>query len=225
MLSPEKAAQFAAVLECLKTAFDADTGAIHSLMAMRVPTNGAMLDHPDIIVRQEEIADYISLSPLGIINGILTSIGLPRICMKFEEIDVNDAKHKSFRFAGFDTVPMDQQPDNIQKEMATFEKLAAMATLPTPDQKLWEFLGLATQTDIDAGGKYDRIIGEVEEYFGVGSGMKSALTKGDLAIKALQELVDTKNMKDSAGKTPEYEARRLAAWEQAEQVLITKEKS
>ncbi len=243
MLSLEKSSQLAAVLECLKAAYVADAGAIHSLMAMRVPTNGAMMDHPEVTVRQEVVVDYISLSPLGIINGLLTSIGLPRICMRFDEVASKDADTKFFKFSGFDVAAMEVQPDSIQKEMTAAEKFAAVAPLPTPDQKLWEFMGLAMQADIDFGGKYDKIVSEVEEYFGVVEKVpvvdvnitESSTTASKKSISlpaghrdsldpvraALQELVDTKNMKDSAGKTPEYEARRLAAWEQAEKVITT----
>lgn len=217
-MTPEKTIQFNAILACLNSAFIADQGAVHCLMAMRVPTNQAMLEHPDVIVRQEEVADYKSLSPLGIINGLLTAAGLPRVCLQFtESIDPKDDKKKVVRLTGIAPAPPEGQPADLER----FALKEVDQPLPSPDQKLWEFLGMAGQKDIDAGGKYDRLVSEIEVYFGVGFG-GGAPTKGDLAIKALQELVDTKNLKDSAGKTPEYEAKRLAAWEQAEKVLAIK---
>lgn len=230
MLSPEKTLIFNQILGCLNSAFKADPGGMHCLMCTRVPTNQEMLDHPHVMVRREGVADYKSLGPLGVINGLLSAAGLPIVALQFVESEEPGSgvttKEKKVTLTGFMMVPVEHQPDDIRKEMegTTLEQKFAIPSIPTPDQKLWEFLGLAAQKDIDAGGKYDRLVGEIEKYFGVGDGSLMFNTKGDAAILALQELVDTKNMKDSGGKTPEYEARRLAAWEQAEKVLaMTKE--
>jgi hypothetical protein len=226
MLSPAKTLQIQAILNCLNSAQQADAGALHCLMAMRVPTNEALLDHPDIIVRKEEVAPYFSLGPMGVINGILTAAGLPRISIQFFASPTEksaDGKNPLVRFVGFSLVPEEHQPDDIRKEMEEKELAAAVAPLPTADQKLWEIIGVLMSPDANVNNQYGSIIYEIEKYFGVGD--PKPLSKGDAAIKALQELVDTKNMKDSGGKTPEYEARRLAAWEQAEKILSTKEES
>lgn len=46
-----------------------------------------------------------------------------------------------------------------------------------------------------------------------------SMSPGEACVAALRELVATKDMQDATGKTPEYEARRDAAWSAARLAL------
>ena len=141
--------QIDAVLECLNSAFQADPDGFHALLGSRVPTTQAMADHPHVIA-YPSVFNAPALGPLGVINGLLTSIGLPRVAASFDNGKMT-----------FAIAPDEAQPDEV-----------------THNQTL----------DSDA-------------------------------LVALIELVDAKNLKDSQGKTPEYEAKRLRAWALAEKVI------
>ncbi len=72
------------VLECLNAAYKQDREAMHALMINRIPTTG-LIDH-DIIVDENPLnKGYYSVGCLGLINGILSSVGLPLVAMKIDQ--------------------------------------------------------------------------------------------------------------------------------------------
>jgi len=72
-------------VSCLNSAYEKDPQAILALMNNRVPAN-RLVTHPYVVVHAEkEIGDDLySVGPLGVINGMFTAMGLPRIAMEYD---------------------------------------------------------------------------------------------------------------------------------------------
>ena len=66
-LSPED------VLRVLNEFVEADPLAAHRLMETRVPCGQKVVDHPSIVVNED---DGVKVGPLGLINGFLRPIGM-----------------------------------------------------------------------------------------------------------------------------------------------------
>ena len=92
-----KEIQINQILECLNSAYKADKNAIHALLCNVVPTNQAMEDHPHIVVGGPD-PKFKTLGLLGVINGVLTSAGLPRVASKWSETKDEFGRHT---FEGF----------------------------------------------------------------------------------------------------------------------------
>ena len=91
-------------VECLNSAFAADPNAIHALMVNRVPCNQALADHPHVVVDNPPVIDghHFSVGALGLVNGVLTANGLPRIGAKFEPMPSDqEGRFKIVGFADF----------------------------------------------------------------------------------------------------------------------------
>lgn len=87
------------VLEYLNSIFLADPQAVHALMANRVPcTNNALYDHPHIVVGRNNVIPGYNIGALGMLNGLLTTLGLERVAMKFDDSDIPNGFGK---FVGF----------------------------------------------------------------------------------------------------------------------------
>ena len=67
-------------LEYMRTLYDADPSAVHALLVNRVPTNQAMIDHPTAVCDAAPIGGgplkYPTIGMLGVLNGLLGSLGL-----------------------------------------------------------------------------------------------------------------------------------------------------
>jgi hypothetical protein len=91
--------QIQKVIDYLNSAFAADPDAMHAMIAMnRVPCNQAMADHPDVVVGKNFITGGWTVGTLGLINGALTSMGLPRVAIKWS--DTKDENGR-YQFLGF----------------------------------------------------------------------------------------------------------------------------
>jgi len=88
-------------VECLNSAFAADPNAIHALVVNRVPCNQALADHPHVVVDNPPVIEgqHFSVGALGLVNGILTANGLPRIGVKFEPMPSD--QEGRFKIVGF----------------------------------------------------------------------------------------------------------------------------
>lgn len=86
-------------LDCLNAAFANDPSAIHALIVNRVPCNQALVDHPFIIVEASPVLanKNYQVGALGLINGILTANGLPRVAVMFQDVPGEEQK----RIVGF----------------------------------------------------------------------------------------------------------------------------
>jgi len=90
--------------ECLNTAFAADPNAIHALLVNRVPCNQSLAEHPHVVVDNPPVIDgqHFSVGALGLVNGVLTANGLPRIGAKFEPMPSDqEGRFKIVGFADF----------------------------------------------------------------------------------------------------------------------------
>lgn len=78
-------------IKILNDLFEADPGAVHALMANRVPCfNTALADHPAIVVTTAPIRGHqlYSISALQLINSVVEALTGERIAMKwYETID------------------------------------------------------------------------------------------------------------------------------------------
>jgi hypothetical protein len=71
-----------AALEYMQSVFAADPAAAHALVCNRVPTNEAMIDHPFAVCESAPIGHDETNAPpmlgmLGVVNGLLASLGVP----------------------------------------------------------------------------------------------------------------------------------------------------
>ena len=104
----QKSALAQAAADYLNSAVQADRVAIHALRVNRVPCNEAMLDHPHVVVDYNTLSSSRAVGALGLINGLLTSLGLPRMAADFEEFDT--AKPNLVYLKGFVIAPAAVQP-------------------------------------------------------------------------------------------------------------------
>lgn len=86
------------VIEYLNSIYKADPSAIHWLLINRVPcTNDNLLNHPHFIVGNNCAAEGThTAGVLGMINGMLTSLGLEKVALSFD-----DTTHKCLGFVKF----------------------------------------------------------------------------------------------------------------------------
>lgn len=94
-LTRQEDARFLALMACLNTAFQADPDAIHALTRNRVPCNAALANHPYVVVDANvalnKVEDgtlqieHFSVGAIGLLNGVLTAIGLPRVAWVIED--------------------------------------------------------------------------------------------------------------------------------------------
>lgn len=87
------------VMETLNSAFTSDPNAIHSLVVNRVPCNIALANHPTIQVGGSPVLPpgCFQVGMLGVLNGVLGSLGHPLVMVKFSEPDANGQR----RILGF----------------------------------------------------------------------------------------------------------------------------
>lgn len=91
--------QIQQAIDCLNSAYKADPDAIHTLIALnKTPCNQSLVDHPHIVVGKNRITDGWNVGTLGVINGVLTSMGLNRIAIKWSDEKDADGMYK---FLGF----------------------------------------------------------------------------------------------------------------------------
>lgn len=74
------------VIDALNGAAAANKAAIHALIVHRVPVGAEMVDDPFMIVDQIGDDASITLGMLGVLNGCLNAIGLPRLCAVWEKV-------------------------------------------------------------------------------------------------------------------------------------------
>lgn len=94
------------VVDYLNSALKADPGAIHALCCIHVPCNKKLVDHPHVVVHKSNTTNTFNVGMLGVMNGLMTSLGLPRIAMKWMPI----AKSNNFEFKGFIIADIKCQP-------------------------------------------------------------------------------------------------------------------
>ncbi len=77
------------VVDLLNNAFKSDPSAIHSLMVNRVPCNEQLVDDPFIVVDKPPVltGEYFQVGALGLINGVLGCLGMPRVALTYGEKD------------------------------------------------------------------------------------------------------------------------------------------
>lgn len=110
-------------VECLNSAFAADPNAIHALMVNRVPCNQALADHPDVVVDNPPVIEgqHFSVGALGLVNGILTANGLPRIGVKFEPMP---SDHEGrFKIVGFCESNQGRPAPSTDRPLPSIEEL------------------------------------------------------------------------------------------------------
>ena len=73
------------VVNSLNFAFQCDPEAVSSLIQHHVPCNTKLADHPHVVVKRLVLQD--SISALGLINGVLNSLGLSRIYAEYDTVD------------------------------------------------------------------------------------------------------------------------------------------
>jgi hypothetical protein len=74
------------VIDSLNEAFESDPMAMTLLMRNKVECNEAFADHPTIQVAVEELdEEKFMVGALGLVNGVLTSAGLPRVAIRLSD--------------------------------------------------------------------------------------------------------------------------------------------
>lgn len=105
--------------EILQRAFEADPNAMHVLTVNRVPCNQALADDPYVIVDNPPVLGrtHFSVGMIGVLNGVLVGLDLPRIAYKLDDEVDAEGRH---RFLGFCDVPGDVAGS---KAKALFERV------------------------------------------------------------------------------------------------------
>jgi len=86
------------VIDYLNSVHAADPAAVHSLLCNYVPTTLAMEEHPHAVIITLGATGTRAIGMLGVLNGLLTSLELPRVAAKWEVASAPDKPH---RFVGF----------------------------------------------------------------------------------------------------------------------------
>lgn len=110
-------------VECLNSAFAADPNAIHALVVNRVPCNQALADHPHVVVDNPPVIEgqHFSVGALGLVNGILTANGLPRIGVKFEPMPSD--QEGRFKIVGFGESNQGRPTPSTARPLPSIEEL------------------------------------------------------------------------------------------------------
>jgi hypothetical protein len=105
--------------EILQRAFESDPNAMHALTVNRVPCNQRLADDPDVIVDNPPVLGrtHFSVGMIGVLNGILHAVDLPRVAYKLDDEVDAEGRH---RFLGFCDVPGDVAGS---KAKALFERV------------------------------------------------------------------------------------------------------
>ena len=98
----------------LNAAFASDPRAIHALLLNRVPCNTALANHPFIEVEKTTVLhgdENYSVSMVGMINGLLSSMNLPPVGVVWQKLNQNDPDSTSV-IVGFAALPSDLQAES-----------------------------------------------------------------------------------------------------------------
>jgi hypothetical protein len=86
------------IIDSLNSAYKADPGAIHSLICNVVPCNSALVDHPNVVVAENQVTKQYTVGALGLVNGVLSAAGLPLVAIKWSDTKDKDGR---YTFLGF----------------------------------------------------------------------------------------------------------------------------
>lgn len=122
-------------IKYLNNLYNLDKSAIHALCVNRVPCNSLIADHPHAVVDITPVPmmlAYPNLGMLGVINGLLTSVGATRVVMKWEVRPRVSPETRSV-FLGFDREPVQvTHSPEVQRIVDTFKDKVSASCLPTP---------------------------------------------------------------------------------------------
>ena len=79
-----KRLQVEVMVKALNGAVAANKGAMHALLINRVPVGQEMIDDPFMVVDEIPATGGVTLGMLGVINGLLNSLGMPRLTAIWE---------------------------------------------------------------------------------------------------------------------------------------------
>lgn len=79
------------VVRVLNQAFRKDMNAIHTLIVNGVACNEQLADDEYVVVKKVGPleGDFYQVTPIGLMNGVLSALGLPLVAVKFSEPDSN----------------------------------------------------------------------------------------------------------------------------------------
>ncbi len=79
------------VIRVLNQAFQKDKNAVHTLITNSVACNEQLADDEYVVVRKVEPleGDFYQATTIGLMNGVLSALGLPLVAVKFSEPDNN----------------------------------------------------------------------------------------------------------------------------------------
>jgi hypothetical protein len=99
------------------------------MLCNRYQANKALEDHPHIVIQNQR--EFRTVSCIGVINGVLTSIGLSRIALKWSDTKNPDG---TYTFEGFCVAPENcQNSTKVEAEKATPEEVHLEDALKLPD--------------------------------------------------------------------------------------------
>lgn len=102
MTETEKTELAKKVVAYLNSIYKADPGAVSALIFNHVPCNEKLSDHPHAVCAEPSmighLGEFFEIRTLGMINGLLTSLGIPKIAAATDWVD--QAKDK-IRLTGF----------------------------------------------------------------------------------------------------------------------------
>jgi hypothetical protein len=109
------------MVDCLNTAFRADPAAVHLLTCHPVRVNTQLADHPHVIVDFVPGLPRMSawgVTPIGLLNGLLTSAGLPVIATQWDRSDPTHPVLVGFTWREPDEKAQTQTPEQTPPPVA-----------------------------------------------------------------------------------------------------------
>ena len=98
------------VVQAMQDAFERDPQAMDELFTSRVPCNQKLADHPTVEVWTELIKPGYSVGPLGVINGVLRTLGIGVLAMRCQP-ECHPQSGKLLGFCNYDeTIKQKEKP-------------------------------------------------------------------------------------------------------------------
>lgn len=176
-------------VECLNSAFAADPNAIHALICSRIPCNKELADHPHIVVDTAVVLEgcYWQATMLGVINGVLTANGLPRVAVMLSEKTDQEGRSK---LMGFVDYPPDLEaakkakPDGLPSIKDLWEIYSHLQLLRSEEASEVTF----TAQNPDFNGQPNEVVGVTDLW----TNWVERRFEGDTLLECLRDAVDAR---------------------------------
>ena len=89
------------IIDCLNDALDRDREAITTMVKARTKCNEELAGHPTIVVEDADDGS-ITVGFVGVLNGVLASIGEKKIASRWSDVFEDGGESEFLDFCGYD---------------------------------------------------------------------------------------------------------------------------